>query len=570
MTRRWTFPLLTLLGLLPGALQAAIETELRPNPVLPGEVFELRITQSPAGDSEPVLGPLPEGLRELQRQQSQSVQIYNGQSRTSRTWSIALVARQPGVYTLMPQPLDGEPVPPLSLTVKAPDPQAQQQPEVFARFSASTEQSWVGAEISLHLQVYVAGELDSGSLPDPTVDGLLIEKVQESNDGEELIGNTRYRVLDRRYVAFAEQAGQVIVPGPVFIGQLVDRSRRSRFPSFSLPTRRVQTVAPDLVLDILPAVPNSQGAWLPARQVTLEDALELPPGGAEVGQALTRKITLRVDGQLHTQLPELNWPQPARTQAQTYAEQGQSRTVAQGDGVSSEQLQRFVHIPQGGPLELPGMRLPWFNVRTGRWEEASLPPRRLDLPDAPPLNTLPSTAPTAELSPQDSTPPAAPSHLDANSLDSLRLWRALALGAVAGWAITVLGWVFLGRKSPTQLRPVAEQTRKTSATAARKALLSALQSAEALRVEQALLRWGEELSLLPAEGSPSARGLLALAEALEPGPLRNSVQALSAHRYAQGSWSAAEMAQAVRQWKPPQAQPQAKAASALPPLYPGD
>lgn len=552
-----------------GTSVAAVSAEIRPNPVLAGEVFTLTVRQSPAGSSEPQLPALPKGMRELQRSQSQSTQIINGQVSSTRSWQIQLISTRPGEELLQLPALDGEAFEPIRITIQAPDPQAKANAEVFAQFITDDPQTWVGAEIRLRLQVYVAGDLESGRLPDPEVPGLVIEKISESNDGDALIGNTRYRVLDRQYVAFAEKPGELRIPGPIFSGQVVDRSRRSRFPSLSVPTRRVTAVAPDISIDVQPAKQRADAQWLPASGVIIEDSIEASGGQAQAEEAITRVIRLRVDGQLHTQLPDFQWPRPPRSQAQSYSEEAQSQTARRNDGgVSAELIQRFVHIPQhGGTLELPGVRLPWFNTQSGRWEEAQVAPRQLEVASAAALPAPASeqNSPMAQAS-QPVAPSAPPPAGAVEASESaqelpLRIWQSAALAAVAGWLFTLLGGaLWLWRK------PRGPEVEAGSGRAA-KLVAQALRSQDAPALARAMHIWGREQGWLVCKDEGS-QGLLGLAQALDPHPLGHQLRQLSRHLYARAGWSPQSFAQAWSQ-RPQRPHPaQQNAQQALPELYP--
>lgn len=562
---RHTFALL--LTLASGLAQASVSATIRPNPVLPGELFELTVTQSPAGTGEPVLLPLPAGVREIQRQTSQSTQIFNGNRRTSRSWAITMVANTPGNHTIRLAPLDGENIAPLTVSVTPPDPAATAHAEVFAEFSSNTTAPWVGAEVVLTLRVFVAGELDSGSLPDPVVPGLVIEKLLEKNDGDELVGNQRYRVLERRYVAFPERAGSITIPGPVFTGQIVDRTRRSRFPAFSVPTRRVSAVADDITLNVRAEKALAGATWIPARNVRITDSVDIPGGQAEQGQALTRTVRLEISGQLHTQVPDLNWPLPPRDKAQSFAEEAQRTTQTEGAGVVAVVVQKFVHIPQSDALELPAVRLPWFNTETATWEQARLPARQLAVkntapPPATSTPTAPQTDPTASAEAVDSAPPTADAH-------ALRWWRALALGTSAGWLFTLLGWGWLarrtGRTPPGNVSP--DSGEQASRRQLHREVLQAARADNAERTATTVLRWARRTGLLD-DSSPSL-GLIALADLAQGQPLAEQLQKLSAARYGQGQWSGAAFAQAFKAFAPPRPAA-AQADGALARLYPDD
>ena len=217
-----------LLLLCAGAAQAEISVQVDRNPVFVGEAFNLTVTATEASDGDPDFSALEQRLRILRRSTGSQLSIVNGRSSRQRTWEMVAVAEQAGSLTIPAIRLGSQQSQPLLLQVQARDPNAASSAPAFIEFEADTTEAWLRQQVLLTVRLYVSGNLVSGGLSEPSGAGIVIEQLGEQSEDQTLKGNTRYRVIERRYALFAEAAG---CAGVAPVPRNPDRRRSPRWRS---------------------------------------------------------------------------------------------------------------------------------------------------------------------------------------------------------------------------------------------------------------------------------------------------------------------------------------------------
>jgi hypothetical protein len=130
-------------------------------------------------------------------------------------------------------------------------------------------------------------------------------------------------------------------------------------------------------LQVRPAMATVQ-PWLPLQDLSLKATLD---SGEEVeeGQPVTLVLELNAAGATGAQLPSLE-PFLRSTDFRVYREQTLTNAEISSDGrrLEGKRTEYYTLVPgSGGKLQLPEIRLPWWNVTTGTREYAGLPIRTL-------------------------------------------------------------------------------------------------------------------------------------------------------------------------------------------------
>lgn len=532
--------------------QAALSATVDKNPVLIGETLTLTLSNDSGGD-EPDLSPLEADFQILGRQSSSQFQIINGQTSRRHDWHIRLRPRRAGELRIPALSAGGQSSDPVLISVREPEQNAGEAPEAFIEFTASTATPYLREQVLLESRLYVRGDLMSGNFSAPSTSGAVIEQIGEQTERQELRGPHRYRVIERRYALFPEQSGPLSIDAPVFTGELATgRQRRSVF-GIEPETRAIYAAAEPLRLEVQ-APPATAGAnWLPAREVQIRDQLDPADGPWQAGEPITRSVSILVQGQMHTQLPDIDLPAPAG--AQSYTKPPQEQTGGDAQGFNARRDYTMVIVPDGaGTLRLPELRLRWFDTEQQRWRESVLPARELSIQPAPGVaaSAPPAPVPPAADRPADSI---AASPADAPIGTVSWRWQILALAALAGWLGTVLAWWL-------QTRPRAPKTGSETGSdpASRRQILNTLKTADAKTCRRALLTWAKEVL-------PEARGLLDLAHFSDDPDLPKALRALDAASFGPGGeFDRDALQRQVREFR---STPSPASPGHLPPLYPG-
>ena len=394
--------MLLCLALNPAAQAADLSARVSP----PGAdgTLDLTLESSRPPMAEPDLSPLAADFEILGQRIGHQSFMVNNQRSDIHSLTLTLRPRHPGVteipaitygegtsdpLRLEPSPAQPKPepkgqIPAQAQALSAPErPQAQVRPGTGQPSEAPTSVLALDAEIQpttvlvqqqaiLTARVYTpegGGALPRPQLYDPRVTGASILPL-----GEDYATATRdgrpHQVYERRYALFPQQAGTLSLD-PLVVdawiltaGQTAPTQQRAKSNPLSL---RVD------------AAPKSEPErpWLPARALTLNEPAgglaQVPPGGV-----WQRLITLTVTGQAAGTLPELVLAAPYQLDTRRGRPRLWDERTPEGV-VGNRQEAILVSGREPGLYRLPELRLDWWNIATGAWETAVLPPRDIQV-----------------------------------------------------------------------------------------------------------------------------------------------------------------------------------------------
>jgi hypothetical protein len=473
------------------------------------ESFTYVLRAEGAVRGEPEVAPLAAQFDVLNSSSSRRIGIVNARTSEVNEWQFQLMPKSAGEFTIPSVRIGDRQSNPVTMRVLAPDPNASAAADIFMELSAVPDVIHAQSQVLFTLRLYIGVSTGRATLTAPETIGVeaIVEKLGEDSQYQTTRGGRDFVVRERRYAVFPQQAGTLTI-GPVTFEAMVipDRgfSRVQRFRSDVLELTVQPAVAPP------PALAGA--AWLPARRVTLTEQWSEPGNELAVGIPRTRTIGVEALGLLETQLPDVLLESQAGIRQ--YADRPELMREVTADGLLSRRSVSYAVIAQTpGDVTLSGVRLPWFNVATQRWEVAELPPL--------PLRITPSTdaaaaAPAGE-------PAALPAPVVARE-PNLWPWISGALGLA--WIATVALW-WRGRGRVPRL--VAAKPPPAAALKPLRKILRDLDSACAVNdpaaARNALLAFAE---MRFTEHPPRSLGALA---ALLPDTVAREVLALEAHIY---------------------------------------
>ncbi|WP_118136569.1 BatD family protein [Oceanicella sp. SM1341] len=153
--------------------------------------------------------------------------------------------------------------------------------------------------------------------------------------------------------------------------------------------QRVTVQTPPLTLTgSLPEGAGGLDPFIAATALTLETGLSGPTQGLRPGDGVTLTVTASIAGAspivLPPLLPQVNLPGIRSYPGQPQVTEAEARGVLSGTRVETVSLM----AQGGGSGEVPGPRLDWFNLDTGRVETATAPGFTLSV-EGPPLRAAP-------------------------------------------------------------------------------------------------------------------------------------------------------------------------------------
>jgi hypothetical protein len=485
--------------------------------VLEGDVVTLNIeSETLTGSGQPDLSPLAEDFEVRGTSTGSEIRIINGRRSMKRTWRIGLLPKRLGEIRIPALSVGDERTQPLTLTVSRAPAGARGEPgdDVFIEVEPGIDGDsvLVQQQIPLVVRLYSALPIRGGELSEPRAEGAVLERLGADTQYETTRNGREYRVIERRFSLSPERSGELRIPPVVFEGELREQPRsRDRIgrlfddPSmdrlfgdpvfgdspFSMFERgepvRAQSEAITLTVESRPAGFGGEH-WLPAEAVAVADSWADQPPMLRVGEPATRTLTITARGLAGTQIPEIEIPVPQGMRA--YPEQTQAQSRTDGSTLFGVSKQSVTVIPTaGGAVEMPQIRVPWWDVEAERERAATVPALRLSVEGtgsaapqtaAPAAEQRPSREQAADTAPPDASEAgqagnegtandgtAARGVREPGGLPWLALAAALALaaGVAAAWR-RWRGWKRTGtaadsatRRQPTRQPPSMRRLR---------------------------------------------------------------------------------------------------------------
>jgi hypothetical protein len=514
-----------------GPTLAGVTVSVDRNPVPVNESFELLFSIGDLPQREPDFSILRQHFTILGNNLGSSTRIIDGEFQHRIEWTLQLMPKQVGEFMIPAIRFDQERSKPIKIAVKPPILSSLPQDELTLQLLADVDEVYVQGQVLLTLRLLGATDISAYQFGDVKIDSLdvVIEPLGDERQYQARIADRRYLVRDRQYALFPQQSGRLEV-GPVMAEAV------SRYDPFQTGDMRRIRSRP-LALEVKPNPVDYRAAyWLPATRLELHEEWRGDTSALKAGEPVTRIVTLLADGLTAAQLPELELI--AIDGIKQYPEQPSLENGHTHDGIRGKREQKVALIPGAtGVYRVPGLRLPWWNLETGKMEVATLPARELVVAPA-------ATEAQAENLAVAQAPAAAAGN-------RFWLWLSLLLGC--GWAVSGFYWWIHSCRAtaPTENEPLK---------AARRRLYDSCAANDAAPARYALLVWGRAL-LAPRE----ITNLRQLGNVFGD-TLMREIEALNRSLYAKdhGAWHGGGLADLCRRLEREQADPRREQAGLMP------
>jgi hypothetical protein len=249
-----------------------------------------------------------------------------------------------------------------------------QQPRQSQTFEAPRVETSVSETAPYEQQslVYTLRVSSSGNLKTLTpeleqVPSVVLRQLGEADTRAEQRGGSRVIVTEFRYLLMPLTAGRIEIPAARVSGTHADRNGRegSAFDT----TARGPTI-----LDVRPAADRAVQPWLPLLDLRIHARL-LEADRPTAGRPFRLEVETRAVGATGFQLPSLaSQLQSEEFRVYPGETEVEGSVAAKGDYLVGRRLETFTLVPQhGGRLQIPTLRINWWNVRYQQPEVAALP-----------------------------------------------------------------------------------------------------------------------------------------------------------------------------------------------------
>lgn len=509
--RSWLAPyalqLLLLLALLGAATAlhaaAAPRASVDRNAVAQGDSLTLTIHVDDTGVAAPDLTPLQRDFELYGSSQSTQRSLTNGRLQSSMEWQVTLMPKRSGDLVIPALQVGDGATQPLTIRV-APagtgsgpgaDADADADEPIFLEAQLDRQSVYVQQQAVLTVRVFHAIQLDDMQLSEPSFDNASVRKIGETSFRRDIRGTT-YLVHERSYAIFPQQPGELTVPELVFnASQPLTRRTLFNFPGQGRPLRKMTR---QLQLTVKPIPKSFSGpVWLPATNLTLAEQWSNSARTVNVGDSVTRNITVQADGLLASQLPAQEAPH--LDNAKVYNDQPTLDDQQDARGVHGKRTEHMALIPsQPGELTLPEVRVVWWDVNSDSEKVATLAPSTLQIAGSVPAPAAPPPAAAPHSPAATVPPPATPLPAVAAATASQPLWQLATLAFALAWLATLyLYWRLRRSPVPTRRTEAAPPATNGGEIAAFRHLQDVCRSGDATAARTALVAWARAFYRAP-------------------------------------------------------------------------
>ena len=513
-----------LLFLLCTSLNAAVIMQVDPPRIKPGETIRLTLTLNEVKDRVvPDLTSVRKDFNVIGTQRTVNYTVVNGQAQSLSQWIIILMPKRTGQLTIPSIPIGSDKTPEkMVMVADAPAGNTAGQSSggsgiadskedaVLLKTEISDAHPYVNQEVIYSVKLYTCRRLLDADYEPPQIKNALMIPLGNADRSQVNKNGIEYMVETIQYAIFPQKSGSLTITPPRFSALL-----------FDMVPGKVQREGKPLTLNVKAAV---QGAtktpWLPAKQLELTEHYDKSAKTIEQGGMLTRTVTLKAVGVPAQLLPPFTWD--SQDAFSVYPEKPVENTVYQhGDIVGAVTIKLSYLFNQSGHVEIPEVKLPWFNTATGQSQMVTLPAQTIMVkgqakasgPAGLKASASEGTS-VAKMSATMASPLKIRMHLARYQRVAWAWW--VALGFALLWLLTLLAWWCSRRASG----------RGNKLSDARKRLRQACLANDAGAAKDALLAWGKQVW-----PDKSCMNLDDVAHGVTYEPLRRSIHQLSQRLY---------------------------------------
>ena len=322
----------------------------------------------------PELPPLPD-FRLLERGYHEEMQFVNGRVSTSITFNFVLIPQKLGTFEIgsASAEIDGEVRRSRPFTVKvvaaSEAAEAPSRRDYFLSAQVSNERPFVGEQVLFTWRFYRQVLVRDARLAVLEFGDLVAEDMGEVREYDTTVNGVQYRVSELRKALFAQRAGTVVIPPSQLIIEVASE-RRQRLSVFDFgrglwDQKTLHTQPIQLDVRALPAAPSGFSGLVGEFDV---DA-KLSKAQLEVGESAT--LSVSVSGSGNVQMAS-EPPLPDLSKFKIYDDQPSGSIDRTGTRLRGTKTYRKALVPlQAGELEIPSLRLVFFDPRSEQYRTAA-------------------------------------------------------------------------------------------------------------------------------------------------------------------------------------------------------
>jgi len=510
------------------------------------ETFTLVFEANDDVDENPDFSPLEKDFQILNQSTSSNISLINGKYTKSLRWNVSLIALREGNITIPSIKFGADKSPSYQITISPIQKSNGKSGEEFiSELEVSTNSAYPQSQIIVTQRMLSSRNINGYEFSSLKFTGVEVsqEALGELKQYQTKRGETPYLVLEQSFAIYPQASGTLNIE-PSIASARIALNNRSQFNSFRSNSKTVRRVSENKTINVKPVPSSFKGKhWLPAKEVQLVD--EFPEAQTfNAGEPITRTLSLLVDGQSASQLPEFSIQEI--NNLKQYPDKPALNDNTDDNGITGIQQIKVAIIPsQEGSYTLPAISIPWWNTSTDKMEIASIPARTFTVGQAGGISTPdPATTTTkpdinTTVTPVESNTPLTPCiQAQTTTPDTGSLtWKVISLLLFIAWLITL--FLLFRNKQAERHKRINPENHSESLNKLIKKIKQACDAADALQCKDALLLWGRSVF---SHGNIYSLGELSKHV---PETLAEKINSLNAHLYKNDSqpWACDQLAE---------------------------
>lgn len=385
--------------------QAALTANVDRKQITENDSFRLFLRfDEQVGFGQPDLTELKRDFRVINQQRSNQFRSMNGKTVSFTEWTLVLSPLRTGDLIIPAIEFNGDKSQAIEVTVTELPESVKEQiaKEFFFDIEIDSTSTYVQAQVLYTEKLYYSVNHEDATLSELKVTDAHVVPLGDVRQYSTSINGQRMGVYERRFAIFAEESGEMVIPGQKFTASVVNSYNRwSR-------GRPVSIISEPIRIKVKATPANyPQAPWLPSPEIKVSDRWSKSFNEWQVGEPITRNITIDATGLSGSQLP--NIALPVVKGLKYYPDQSEHQDKADTLGIQGSLQQSLAIVPtKSGRITLPEVRIPWWNIKSNKLEYAILPKKTVNVAPATQAANFESSqqpvAPATEVAAATSTP----------------------------------------------------------------------------------------------------------------------------------------------------------------------
>jgi hypothetical protein len=477
------------------AMAANITARLSHNPVSLDESFHLIYEADSSVDGDPDFSVLTKDFEILSSSQSTNMRSVNGSWSLKKSWDLALISKQAGVFTIPPVAFGKDSSPAVRVTVKPSTSNNMQgtkgKDAYFLEVTTDRKTAWVQSEIIYTIRFFTSVNIRRPTLSEPETSDpdAIIEQLGQVASYQKLVNGMPYSVSELRFAVYPQHSGTLTFKPILLEGRVPGARSNSLFDQFMQPGTIKRVRSKSVSVKVKPKPANiAANEWLPAENLSVEEEWSEDITQLRTGEPVTRTLTIKAEGLTAEQLNDVEFAEI--TGLKQYPDKAVTENQPKRDGITGVKQIKVAMIPsQEGKFVIPEISIPWWNTRTGKQEHARLPETVIEATGIastaliPPIEMLAPKAQQSDVQPgENATQTAAASD---EAIIEPGYWPWISLALAVGWITTTLLFFSNNRSHKATKKPATPPP----VLPLQNAVDKACSKGDAIKTKDALLEW---------------------------------------------------------------------------------